>query len=36
MLSKKHRPNEAEKPQPEKAPVFYLKVSGWQKVLAMA
>jgi hypothetical protein len=35
-LSKKNHPNEAEKPQAEEAPVFYLKVSGWQKVRAMA
>jgi len=35
-LSKKHLPSEAEKPQQEEAPVFYLKVSSWQKVRAMA
>jgi len=35
-LPEKHRPNEAKKPQAEEAPVFYLKVSSWQKVRAMA
>jgi hypothetical protein len=35
-LSKKHRPNEAEKHQLEEAPVFYLKASSWQKGRAMA
>jgi hypothetical protein len=34
-LSKKHLPSEAEKHPPEEAPVFYLKVSSWQKVRAM-